>query len=244
MSSRCTRCVRVSEVTDADDFIINQLGISDLNSVKELMINSRFKFALSTFIAYNCSNEPIGTVCCQIAAGPIPQITKKLLMGTIWGLTGSYGTSLKLVRAAIGKLKTVGVNKIVVNPHINSQDEIYQALNFTHSNARIYDMEKFDPSNFSEIPGITFKRVGAEADSIIMDHWYRMWIDNGTTEFLPEAEQLTYDFIADARKNLKYQTLAAFDGDAIVGSACIQIYTGMGPVSLFPSSGAIPCTLR
>ena len=65
---------------------------------------------------------------------------------------------------------------------------------------------------------ITIKE--ASQDSLIAEHFYRLWLDNGVSPDSIDADwqQKTVDFIVEARKNLFFKAYIASIGDRVVAS--------------------------
>ena len=182
-----------------------------------------------SFVAYNNNQEPVGGICAQICIGPLPLIPDILKFGSIWGYWGDKPTLIILIRKAICYLRSLGVMKILTYSYSDLQYQCLTELKFTHSNALACDL-----SNISiELPplpeGITIKPVGPEYDEYVLDHWKKMWIENGVTTFHSNSKEMTFDFLKEARKKFNYRTTAAFDGDKIIGSASNNIFFGVEP---------------
>ena len=77
---------------------------------------------------------------------------------------------------------------------------------------------------------ITIKE--ASQDSLIAEHFYRLWLDNGVSPDSIDADwqQKTVDFIVEARKNLFFKAYIASIGDRVVASVSCQIFAGLYPM--------------
>jgi len=80
---------------------------------------------------------------------------------------------------------------------------------------------------------VQFRPATPEEDCIIARHFYQLWLDNGlTTEQIePDWQQITLDYIADARATLSYQAFVAEAAGQIVGSAGGQRFAGLYPIN-------------
>lgn len=69
-------------------------------------------------------------------------------------------------------------------------------------------------------------------DSLIAEHFYRLWLDNGVSPDSIDADwqQKTVNFIVEARKNLSFKAYIASIGDRVVGSVSCQIFAGLYPL--------------
>ena len=76
---------------------------------------------------------------------------------------------------------------------------------------------------------IKIRETTPKEDSIIAEHFYKMWLDIGAPEnsIKPNHRNLTLEFIKQARKNLFYKGFVAEIGNIIVGSASCQLFTGL-----------------
>jgi GNAT superfamily N-acetyltransferase len=78
---------------------------------------------------------------------------------------------------------------------------------------------------------ITIREANKQEDSLIVEHFYKLFIDVGVPEdaIASNWEESIYQFIANARQNLSYRGfIAEFDG-AIVGSVSCQLFVGLYP---------------
>ena len=70
-----------------------------------------------------------------------------------------------------------------------------------------------------------------DEDSFIAEHFYRMWLDTGydTDSLDYDWEEITLNYIDNARENLKYQAFIAEIEGKIVGSVGCQLFDGLYP---------------
>jgi ribosomal protein S18 acetylase RimI-like enzyme len=82
------------------------------------------------------------------------------------------------------------------------------------------------PSSSIEIHPATPKN-----DSIIAQHFYQLWLDNGVKANLMRDDWLdiTLTFIQNARQELKFQAFIAQIETKIVGSVSCQLFAGLYP---------------
>ena len=75
-----------------------------------------------------------------------------------------------------------------------------------------------------------------EADQIIAQHFYQLWLDNGiaTESIDPNWCQLTLEFIEQARHNLSFQAFIAQVDGKVAGSVSCQIFSGVYPLLFRP----------
>lgn len=81
---------------------------------------------------------------------------------------------------------------------------------------------------YNEI-NLKIRETTPKEDSIIAEHFYKMWLDIGAPEnsIKPNHRNLTLEFIKQARKNLFYKGFVAEIDNIIVGSASCQLFTGL-----------------
>ncbi|MBD2532645.1 GNAT family N-acetyltransferase [Nostoc flagelliforme FACHB-838] len=78
---------------------------------------------------------------------------------------------------------------------------------------------------------ITIREATIKEDSLIAKHFYQMWLDIGVDEsnIHLEWENITIQFIEEARRNLFYQAFVAEVNNTVVGSASCQLFAGLYP---------------
>lgn len=71
-----------------------------------------------------------------------------------------------------------------------------------------------------------------EADQIIVQHFYQLWLDNGVVpeSIDPDWHKLTLEFIEQARHKLNFQAFIAQVDGKIVGSVSCQVFSGLYPL--------------
>ncbi len=76
---------------------------------------------------------------------------------------------------------------------------------------------------------IDIRETTSKEDSIIAEHFYRMWLDIGVSKnfIKPNHCNLTLEFIKEARQNLFYKGFVAEIDNLVVGSASCQLFTGL-----------------
>jgi GNAT superfamily N-acetyltransferase len=70
-----------------------------------------------------------------------------------------------------------------------------------------------------------------QEDSIIAKHFYQMWLDNNVLAESIESnwQQITLDFITQARQNLCYKSFVVEVDKQVIGSTSCQIFAGLYP---------------
>ena len=76
---------------------------------------------------------------------------------------------------------------------------------------------------------IKIRETTPKEDSIIAEHFYKMWLDIDTPDIFikPNHRDMTLYFIKQARQNLFYKGFVAEVDNLIVGSASCQLFTGL-----------------
>ena len=213
------------------DYIVNKIT----NFKKEILYeylknlpeNSNFEY----IEAYNQVDECISGLCYQICVGPLPGIPIFFECGSIWGFWGDKASLEKLILLAICGLRKKNVFKILTYSYNEDIYEFLIKLKFNHSNALEFQFKNYTkPQSFTEIEGIEIKCVGEEYDKEIYNHWKRMWEDNNIKTFKDNSKEMTLDFIVNARKKYKYQSIGAFKDKELIGSVSLNEFYGVEPI--------------
>ena len=80
-------------------------------------------------------------------------------------------------------------------------------------------------------PDIQVREALPQEDSLIAEHFYKMWLDNEVPPNSIQADWLniTLEFIERARRELCYKVFVALVDGRVVGSASCQLFTGLYP---------------
>src|SRR5690349_10084383 len=78
----------------------------------------------------------------------------------------------------------------------------------------------------------------SQEDSIIAEHFYKMWLDNNIAVDYIETnwQDITLNFIAQARQNLFYKAYVAEIEGKIIASTSCQLFNGLYPQILTAES--------
>ncbi|NJN38685.1 MAG: GNAT family N-acetyltransferase [Acaryochloridaceae cyanobacterium CSU_3_4] len=81
---------------------------------------------------------------------------------------------------------------------------------------------------------VTIRPALLAEDVLIAQHFYQLWLDNQVPpeQILPDWQQITLQFIANARQTSSYQGFIAEVQGQIVGSASCQLFAGLYPLLL------------
>jgi ribosomal protein S18 acetylase RimI-like enzyme len=81
---------------------------------------------------------------------------------------------------------------------------------------------------------ITIRLATPTEDAFLAQHFYQLWLDNQVPpeQILPDWQQITLQFIANARQSSSYQGFIAEVQGQIVGSASCQLFAGLYPLLL------------
>ena len=112
-------------------------------------------------------------------------------------------------------------------------EEIYNILldlHFTHSNALELKINNSINIPLTQIEGIKIKYINEEYDEKIFEHWKRMWEDNNVNTFKENSKEMTLNFIKEARKENKYQSIGAFKDNELIGSVSLNKFFGVEPI--------------
>ena len=215
---------------DEIDYISKKLNFLNKDILYEYLNNLSSDSDFKYIEAYNQQEKCIGGLCYQVCTGPLPGIPDFFECGSIWGLWGVNSSLEKLLLISISDLRTKKVFKILTYVYNENIYEVLKALNFTHSNALEFQFHNYiKPSSFTEIEGIEIKHIGEEYDEEIYKHWIRMWEDNNINTFKENSKEMTLNFIKDARKKYKYQSIGAFKDKELIGSVCLNEFYGVEP---------------
>lgn len=206
-----------------------------------------------TFVARDAEGATLGSIHCQIWAGPVPWVVQPQVfrLGTVWGLfvkeaaeRSELGSSIRreLLGEALMHLKREQCSKAVTLALTTAEREkIVQArVDFQQANMLTLDLMKDE--DWKEGPlavgGVLCKRVGSADDATVCSHWRRMWQDVGIPEeaLLPDMEQATSAFIKEARRRLDYQTFLARcpETQKTVATISCQVWEGPFPKIVKP----------
>ena len=181
--------------------------------------------------AYNQQDKCIAGLCYQICFGPFPPIPTFLKCGSIWGFWGDNSALEILIFMAVSDLKKQNIFKIFSYANNEKIFQILKNLHFSHSNALEYDLNQYkETSSFTQIEGIEIKYIEEEDDEQIYNHWKRMWEDNNIKSFKENSKEITFNFLKNARKNYKYQSIGAFKGNDLIGSVSLNQFHGVEPI--------------
>ena len=212
------------------DYICSKINIFNQDVLKEyfqnLTDNSDFKY----IEAYNQQNKSIAGLCYQICIGPLPAIPTFFTCGSIWGFWGEKSALEKLILLAVCDLRNKNVFKILSYAYNAEIFEILKNLRFTHSNALEYNLKNYKSEPFTEIKDVEIKKINEEFDEKIYNHWKRMWEDNNVNTFKENSKEITLDFILNARKKYKYQSIGAFKDNELIGSVSLNEFFGVEPI--------------
>jgi GNAT superfamily N-acetyltransferase len=80
-------------------------------------------------------------------------------------------------------------------------------------------------------PNVHIREALPQEDSIIAEHFYQMWLDNNilADSIKPNWQQITLDFISQARQNLCYKAFVAEVEKQVIGSTSCQLFAGLYP---------------
>ncbi|MCC5646355.1 GNAT family N-acetyltransferase [Nostoc sp. CHAB 5824] len=78
---------------------------------------------------------------------------------------------------------------------------------------------------------ITIREATAKEDSLISKHFYQMWLDISVHESNIDLDwqNITLQFIEEARRSLLYKAFVAEVDNTVVGSASCQLFAGLYP---------------
>lgn len=80
-------------------------------------------------------------------------------------------------------------------------------------------------------PNVHLREALPQEDSIIVKHFYQMWLDNNVLaeSIEPNWQQITLEFIIQARQNLCYKAFVAEVEKQVIGSTSCQLFAGLYP---------------
>lgn len=203
-----------------------------------------------TIVARDAEGRVLGSVHCQIWAGPIPWVVQPQVfrLGTVWGLFVEEATERsdlrssifrELLREALRHLKREQCSKVVtLAPTLAEREEIVRAgVGFQQANMLTLDLVKDGdwkegPPAVGGAKPILLKIVGSDHDATVCSHWRLMWRDVGIPQeaLLPEMEQVTSAFIKQARKRLDYQTFLGRCAETQTAVASVSCQVWEGPI--------------
>ena len=152
----------------------------------------------------------------------------------MWVNMGFWGDNSALeilILSAVYNLKKENIFKILTYSYNEKIYGILKNLHFSHSNALEFQLNNYKkPETFTQIEGIEIKYIDKEYDEYIYNHWKRMWEDNNVNTFKDNSKEMTLNFIINARKNYKYQSIGAFKDNELIGSVSLNQFYGVEPI--------------
>lgn len=87
------------------------------------------------------------------------------------------------------------------------------------------------------LPTIQFRVAHPGEDALIARHFYQLWRDNGVPEqeINPNWQEITLNFMTQARQASFYQAFVVEAEGQIVGSTGCQLFAGLYPLVLAES---------
>ncbi len=80
-------------------------------------------------------------------------------------------------------------------------------------------------------PTINFREATSQDDSLIAEHFYKLWRDNDVPDHSIQSDwrEITLEFIDRTRRELHYQAFVAEVEGIVVGSVGCQLFAGLYP---------------
>ncbi|CAB9503892.1 acetyltransferase [Seminavis robusta] len=199
-----------------------------------------------TFVATAADSGVVGSINCQIWAGPLPWIVQPdvFRLGSVWGLhvdeTAKEPEAVRreLLKAALDHLRSAQCSKVVTLAFTkNDRDALIEAnVGFQSANMLTLDLQSFEevettaPESYTCIPG------DESYDAMVCENWRKMWQDVGipAKALISEMEEVTLSFLKQARDRLRYQTFVARDDatNEVVASVSCQVWEGPMPTNM------------
>lgn len=146
------------------------------------------------------------------------------------GFWGEKTALKKLILISICNLREQNIFKILTYAYNEEIYNILLDLHFTHSNALELKINNSINIPLTQIEGIKIKYINEEYDEKIFEHWKRMWEDNNVNTFKENSKEMTLNFIKEARKENKYQSIGAFKDNELIGSVSLNKFFGVEPI--------------
>lgn len=204
------------------------------------------------FYALDEHGNIVGSIVCQHWKGPVPiEVVDRaaLSIGTLWGFhvaksecENEMAIRKMLLQRALQHLRNVlQCHKVVVLALSSLETEAYKDCGFESKNMMTLSLSNDQAAvntlltTGSNVNTTTFRiqKEGPESDSIVVNHWREMWQDVGIPKgaIATDMDNLTMDFISNARECLQYQTFVARrDSDGrVLGSVSCQVWQGPCP---------------
>ncbi len=224
----------IKNIKEFDKSEINLISQKLNNINKDILskyLNNLNEYSNFKYIeAYNQKNESIAGLCYQICIGPLPPIPTFFKCGSIWGFWGEKSSLKKLILISICNLREQNIFKILTYAYNEEIYNILFELHFSHNNALEFKINNSINFPLTQIEGIEIKYINEEYDENIYEHWRRMWEDNNIKTFKDNSKEMTLDFIKEARKDNKYQSIGAFKENKLIGSVSLNKFFGVEPI--------------
>ncbi len=84
------------------------------------------------------------------------------------------------------------------------------------------------------VPNINFREATPQEDSLIAEHFYKLWRDNDVPAESIRSDwlEIILEFINQARHELCYKAFVAEIDGKVVGSTSCQLFAGLYPLAL------------
>mmetsp|Transcript_7935 Transcript_7935/g.12153 ORF Transcript_7935/g.12153 Transcript_7935/m.12153 type:complete len:677 (+) Transcript_7935:62-2092(+) len=214
--------------------------------------HAREKLSYQTFIARDSMQDIVGSISCQVWAGPVPLKVVEhevFSLGAMWALHVAAPSesekaehiAILLIHRAFTYLSSLGCKRALFLAPDDTTKKQLIAAGMEKGNmltmALAGDID-FETNIFKATDQeIQICKETANLDSLVCENWRKMWEEVGIPEtgFVHDMDQITLDFLKDARKRLGYQTFVARCDGKIVGTISCQAWEGPFPLIVKPT---------
>lgn len=229
---------------------IEQLPLLPNYKEKTLDFISRARESLEyqTFIAEATDGTIVGSVSCQVWAGPQPSGIKEQVskIGTMWAVFvhpkfRRNGIASALVQKCIDYWRSIGCTQAVLLYASEDGMRVYRRLGFAPGSMLAYDMPGDAIENKVEteikMGSIKFEMLEKcqDSDILVTDHFQRLLTTSGfqPDNLREDFTENTLAFIKNAREKLDFATFVARDSSGeVLASVCCQAWEGPFPFVL------------
>ena len=207
---------------------------ADFNEITmEFIRNGRKELNYQTFVA-RYQGHIVGSVSCQIWAGPMPLVVRQKT-GSVWAVYTSpehrhRGVATALMRRVIQHWRMHGCQTGLLLFASENGKRVYEQLGFTQRNMMLVDLPT-KVVDVSSLPSVTSIEAGSDDHRALIQNWREMILETGSSEDDLEARwsEKTRDFVAQATG---YQGFCVKEDDFVVGSVACNLWRGPIPLVL------------
>lgn len=256
---------KIREINSNEDTIVlqnwmkmwNDVGIDSNNFVadcqtktRDFVIHAKQKLGFKLFVAETPDGTIVGSLCCQLWAGPQPCASVSSKIGTVWAVYVEpeyrrQGIATNLMTQCIQHWQQLGCTKAVLIYASEEGKRVYQRLGFRPGCMLAIDLPVDETCNSTPSPALMQEDVAAtyrihrlqdDSHDLMLAANYRRSLQDASHGTKPESFlqanviNETLRFMEDARLRLNFTAFVARnDKGEVIASVCTQVWEGPLP---------------